>query len=89
MLSAGDHIVSCDDIYGGTNRLFQQVTKRSGIELDFVDATNLDNVKNAIKKNTRVSILNKDKENYYLFYHFILFAVDLDRNTNESMHEST
>ncbi|XP_031622765.1 cystathionine gamma-lyase [Contarinia nasturtii] len=54
LLSAGDHIISCDDVYGGTNRLFSKVTARLGIEIDFVDAINLDNVKKAIKKNTRL-----------------------------------
>lgn len=54
LLSAGDHLISCDDVYGGTNRLFSRVTSRQGITVDFVDATNLDNVKKAIKPNTRV-----------------------------------
>lgn len=55
MLSAGDHFVSCDDIYGGTNRLFSKITSRMGITSDMIDATNLDNVKKAIKPNTKVS----------------------------------
>lgn len=55
LLNSGDHIVSCDDVYGGTNRFFSKVASRQGIQTDFVDATNLENVKNAIKNNTRVS----------------------------------
>lgn len=55
LLSSGDHIVSGDDVYGGTNRFFSKVASRQGIQTDFVDATNLENVKNAIKNNTRVS----------------------------------
>lgn len=54
LLSNGDHLISCDDVYGGTNRLFSRVTSRQGITVDFVDATNLDNVKKAIKPNTRM-----------------------------------
>lgn len=57
LLSAGDHIISCDDVYGGTNRLFSKITSRQGIDIDFVDATNLDNLRNAIKKNTKVSVI--------------------------------
>lgn len=64
LLNAGDHIISCDDIYGGTNRLFSKVTSRHGIDIDFVDALNVENVKNAIKNNTRVS-------NFFL--HFYVF----------------
>lgn len=65
MLSAGDHIISCDDIYGGTNRLFSKITTRMGISVDFVDATNLENVKRSIKPNTRVS-LNRNYPNFQL-----------------------
>lgn len=54
LMSSGDHLISCDDVYGGTNRLFSRVTSRQGISVDFVDALNLDNVKKAIKPNTRV-----------------------------------
>lgn len=55
LLNAGDHIISCDDVYGGTNRLFSKITSRQGIQIDFVDALDLNNVKKAIKPNTRVS----------------------------------
>lgn len=55
LLSSGDHLISCDDVYGGTFRLFSEVMSRHGISTDFVDATNLENVKRAIKPNTRVS----------------------------------
>ncbi|XP_026478452.1 cystathionine gamma-lyase [Ctenocephalides felis] len=54
MMSAGDHLISADDVYGGTNRFFSKVAKRMGIELDFVDATNPENVRKAIKKNTKM-----------------------------------
>lgn len=54
LLSAGDHIICGDDVYGGTGRQFRRITSRQGITIDFVDFLNLDNVKNAIKPNTRV-----------------------------------
>lgn len=54
LLSAGDHIVSCDDIYGGTNRLFNKVIARQGIEIDLVDAIDLNAMKKTLKKNTKV-----------------------------------
>jgi len=54
MLSSGDHIISMDDLYGGTNRYFRKVVDRMGIKTSFVDATNPENVENAIQENTKV-----------------------------------
>lgn len=54
MLSNGDHIVSCDDLYGGTQRLLRQVLSRMGVETSFVDFTNIDNIKSAIRSNTKM-----------------------------------
>lgn len=54
LLSAGDHIIASDDLYGGTNRLIRQVTLRQGVIADFVDAANPEIVKNAIKNNTKL-----------------------------------
>merc|ERR1719347_928481 len=54
MLSAGDHMVSMDDVYGGTNRQFRKVAARMNIEIDFVDATDPARVKAAMKPNTKM-----------------------------------
>ncbi|EDW79074.1 uncharacterized protein Dwil_GK12336 [Drosophila willistoni] len=54
MLSAGDHIVVGDDIYGGTNRLIRQITSRFGISATFVDPTNLEAFKAAFKPETKL-----------------------------------
>jgi len=54
ILSAGDHIVSMDDLYGGTNRYFRQVAARMNIETSFVDATDPAKVDAAIKPNTKM-----------------------------------
>lgn len=53
-LQAGDHIVSSDDLYGGTFRLFDKVFKRFGVEFTFVDMTKTQNVADAIKPNTKL-----------------------------------
>ena len=39
ILSAGDHVVVSDDLYGGTFRLFDKVLKRYGMTFDYVDAS--------------------------------------------------
>ena len=54
MLKAGDHVIAMDDMYGGTFRLFDKVFRHSGIDFSFVDMTNTENVKSAIKGNTKM-----------------------------------
>jgi cystathionine gamma-lyase len=54
LLSAGDHIVAMNDLYGGTNRYFRQIASRMNINTTFVDATIAENVKNAIQPNTKM-----------------------------------
>ncbi len=53
-LKAGDHVVSCDDVYGGTFRLFDKVYKNLGIEFTFVDLSDLAQAKAAFRPNTRL-----------------------------------
>ena len=51
----GDHVVLCDDLYGGSRRLFTQIfAKRWGLEVTYVDATDPDNVSGAIRPQTRM-----------------------------------
>lgn len=54
LLSAGDHVVACDDMYGGSYRLFEKVFARKGIEFSYVDLTQPRNLDAAIKDNTRL-----------------------------------
>ncbi len=51
--SQGDHIVSSSQLYGGTSTLFAHTLKKFGIEVTFVDPTNPENFKDAIKENTK------------------------------------
>ncbi len=54
LLSAGDHVICADDVYGGTYRLFELVWKRYGLTFSWVDMTNPDNVAKAAKPNTKM-----------------------------------
>lgn len=54
LLSAGDHVISADDVYGGTFRIFDKTFKRLGIEFSFVDTTDIENVRAAFKPNTKM-----------------------------------
>lgn len=54
LLSAGDHVVMADDIYGGTYRLFAKVYDRAGVELTAVDMRDPANVRKALRKTTKL-----------------------------------
>jgi cystathionine gamma-lyase len=55
LLPHGSHIISMDDVYGGTYRLFERVKKlSSNFEFSFVDMSNPENVIKNIKKNTKM-----------------------------------
>jgi cystathionine gamma-lyase len=54
LLSSGDKVLLGDDVYGGTNRLFNRVFNQMGIETVMVDMTDLDAVKNAICDRTKL-----------------------------------
>ena len=53
LFKPGDHIITGNDIYGGTYRLFSDVFTRMGFEFSFVDMQNPDLVKNSIRSNTK------------------------------------
>ena len=57
VLNAGDHVVTDKTLYGCTFALMCHGLTRFGIDVTFVDTSNLDEVKNAIKENTRVVYL--------------------------------
>ncbi|XP_055298496.1 cystathionine gamma-lyase-like [Sitodiplosis mosellana] len=54
LLQTGDHILSCSETYGGTRTIFLTQAKMQGIEVDFVDSTNVELFASAIKPNTRL-----------------------------------
>ncbi len=54
LLKAGDHVISGDDVYGGTFRLFENVMREFGIEFTFLRLDNARNIEAAIRPNTRM-----------------------------------
>ena len=53
LFDAGDHVILTDDVYGGTYRVMTKVLNRFKIESTFVDTSDIDNVKQAIRPNTK------------------------------------
>jgi len=54
ILGAGDHIVACAQLYGGTYTLLHYTLPKLGIEVSFVNAENPEEYKAAIKPNTKL-----------------------------------
>jgi cystathionine beta-lyase/cystathionine gamma-synthase len=54
LLSAGDHVVVGEDLYGGTYRIFTKVFARYGIAFSFVDMSDLDATRAALRPNTKM-----------------------------------
>ena len=54
LLSQGDHVVACDDMYGGTYRLFEEVFRRCGLDFTYVDMTDLSALEGAMRPETKL-----------------------------------
>lgn len=54
LLQKGDHIISIDDVYGGTRRLFTRVFEKLGLEFSFVDFVNGEDIRKHIRQNTKL-----------------------------------
>ena len=53
IFSPGDHLVVCEDVYGGTFRVLTALFSRLGIEASFVETTTPANIEAALRPNTR------------------------------------
>ncbi len=54
LLAPGDHVVSGNDGYGGTFRLFERVFRPYGLDFTYVDTTDLEQVRASLRPNTRL-----------------------------------
>ena len=53
-LNAGDHIVSCNDLYGGSYRILEQVMRRYNVEASYVSVGDVAAYEKAIRPNTKM-----------------------------------
>ncbi len=53
-LNSGDHVVCTDDVYGGVTRLFNQVLSRHGIGVTYVDSSQPETVRQAVRAETKM-----------------------------------
>ena len=54
LFDAGDHIIISRNTYGGTYRMAMNVLKRQGIEFDWIDTRDPENIKKYLKPNTKL-----------------------------------
>ena len=54
LLKPGDEVISTNDLYGGTYRLFVKIFSTYGIKFHFVGMNAIDNIERLINKNTRL-----------------------------------
>ena len=53
-LNSGDHIVSTDAVYGPSRVVIEKQWSRFGVEYSYIDTTNIENIKKAIRPNTKM-----------------------------------
>ena len=54
LLNPGDEVITGDDLYGGTYRMFTRLFDKYGLKFRFVDITNVENVSNALSDATKL-----------------------------------
>ncbi|HET6227388.1 MAG TPA: cystathionine gamma-synthase [Bacteroidia bacterium] len=54
LLRPGDEVITGDDLYGGTYRMFTKVFANYGIKFHFIDMKDVDNIKKYVNKNTKL-----------------------------------
>ncbi len=81
LLKTGDHIISGDDVYGGTYRLFQNVMSDFGLEFTFIRMDSRESIEAAIRPNTKMLWL-ETPSNPLLNITDIEMAVGVAKNHN-------
>ena len=54
LLSPGDEVITSNDLYGGSYRMFRKVFEKFGIKFHFIDLTNSENIHPYLNKNTKL-----------------------------------
>jgi cystathionine beta-lyase len=54
MLSPGDEVISTNDLYGGSYRIFTTIFEKYGIKFHFVDMLNINNIEEKINSKTKL-----------------------------------
>ncbi len=79
LFSPGDHILAGIDVYGGTFRLFDKELRRFGLDFDFIDMSDVENIAPAINDNTKLLWL-ESPTNPYLSLAYISEIADFAKS---------
>jgi cystathionine beta-lyase/cystathionine gamma-synthase len=55
LLDPGDHVIASNDVYGGTFRLFERILTRYGLSFTYVEMSELNQVRSALRPETRLA----------------------------------
>ena len=53
LFKPGDHIIATDDLYGGSIRFFEHISKKNGLKFDCINTSDLQSLKSKINKDTK------------------------------------
>ena len=53
LFGPGDHIICSEDLYGGATRLLQTIGRKNGLDVDFVDTTDIEQILALLRPNTK------------------------------------
>ncbi len=81
LFSPGDHIIASDDLYGGSHRLFEHISKKNGLTFSIADTTNLANIAPLITKQTKALFI-ETPSNPMMLVTDIAAAADICRAHN-------
>src|ERR1700674_4936889 len=57
LLQSGDHVIAAENMYGGSYRLFSRELEKVGFQLSYVDTSNVDAIRRALRANTKILYL--------------------------------
>lgn len=57
MFKDGDHVLISDDLYGGTFRLFEEIYCHYGVQHNFINTSDIGEVKSSLKENTKAILI--------------------------------
>jgi cystathionine gamma-lyase/cystathionine beta-lyase/cystathionine gamma-lyase/homocysteine desulfhydrase len=57
LLKSGDHVIAGENMYGGSYRLFSKVCEKFGLQFSYVDTSNVENVRAALRPETKIVFL--------------------------------
>lgn len=53
LFQPGDHVICSQDLYGGVVRLFQNISRKNGLEIDSTDTSDINNIKALLRPTTK------------------------------------